>query len=448
MDSEITASGLTRASKEPEDDMPPVSAVEFTRLRKREPIAPPIPPEAPKEPDTPTTPLSPVKQMIGPVESTTTLNERHPDRPAVKLHLHLGPHGSADNLKALRKLNEKADVYMPENGLKQHGEPFRLLSHAVLEDMSPAGVDSFVDGIRLRGKPISDTFLGGQVRAIVGTNVEFGYIEPRPEEGYPDYVPEHQKIRAGIESLKDTLDDTLEHINSMAAKEGDLTAQRDGIMLGPTTGEDGQPVTAGLFEEEMDRIFAENPELKNKPKGEPVVVVDTHGSAHTSMYHRARAAGVDVEWSFAEMPTVFRPTIELSRKIALGKEPDRKLTVQCFVDEAIRGVLDYTIFLYKEVDDSDVVQYIRRRSAAFTEPEAQELFSVMKRDENKGDEMSETIALLDEMLQRKGFGPLPWEKEEMYDDIASHKAELAQKRARIEREDELRKKRIPQVPKP
>jgi hypothetical protein len=169
---------------------------------------------------------------------------------------------------------------------------------------------------------------------------------------------------------------------------------------------------------------------------EEIRVVDTHGSLHLPLFHRARAAGVDVERSFAYMPCVFSPRYELQRMISIGKEPTREFLTQCFVDQILRNALALTAQSEGSTGDTDVVQYLRRRSAVFTETDAREILDTIHQE----NETPIVIPRLNEMLQEKGFGPLPMSKEALDADIAQYKKDQIRKKEEVKRRDEERRR--------
>jgi hypothetical protein len=371
--------------------------------------------------------------MIGVEKSGTTLAERHPDWPPVKLHFHFGPHGTADNFKSVPGLLEGADVYCYENanGPKNTEVLTQISNYEGGSD--PAVQDFIVDRVKAEGKPIRGTHSEPEVRALAGTGIVIGHFDTAQDDS--ELATAHKNSAENYLVIKDTYEATLEHLRSSLADLGNHLAPRDALMLGPTAPEGEGPVTAGRFEQEMGRILTEHPELKEKPDGEPVRVVDTHGHAHTALFHRARAAGVDVERSFAYMPQVFSPVEQVVRKIAIGKEPTKDLLTQCFVDEVLRSALAATAQCSESMADSDIVQYTRARSAAFTEADARVLFDAM-RDPT----MSTVLSVLEELLQEKDFDLLPMSREELYEDIAEEREAQIRKKEEVKRRDKERRR--------
>jgi hypothetical protein len=211
-------------------------------------------------------------------------------------------------------------------------------------------------------------------------------------------------------------------------------------MLGPAEADDGS-ITAGRFEDEMVRIFTDKPELLFESE---VAVVDTHGAAHTTMFHRADAAGVDVTRSFSEMPFIYAPCDELLRKVAIGEEPTRELLIQCFADAAIRKVLFGTVIVSRIYNDPDIVQYFRTRSATFNEADAQKVFKTMQQRGVKGlvntlRSPRHTIATINSILKEKGIGPLPSSEAEIYADIAKRADDLERKKAKVQAQSDARR---------
>jgi hypothetical protein len=402
--------------------------------------------------------LSPVQRMIGTtVRSSTTLNERLTERlkdrlpegvtevPPVRLHIRLGPHGHAGHHKDLPGLlkRENAKVYCHENTDGDNSvAAFTQLSREPIDNNDKAAVNNLVNSTTVNGKPIHGTTWEAQVRAIAGTNIAIGHFDMRPNKGDPDPRPAVHVLEAKLtlSELGDTLDGTLQIMHSAASELATPDRQRDELMLGPSVSDDGS-VTAGRFEDEMVRIFTENPGLLCEPE---VVVLDTHGAAHTSMSHRADAAGVDVTRSFFEVPFVYSPAVELVRKVAIGKEPTREFLVQCFADSAMRNALERKIPLSTIGADSDVVRYFRMRSVAFDEADAEKVFKTMQQGGargvlNKIKGAEHTISTINKILLKKGLGPLPQSSKEMYADIAKHADDLAEKKAKVQAESDARR---------
>jgi hypothetical protein len=292
------------------------------------------------------------------------------------------------------------------------------------------------------GKPITGTTLEKMVEALIGTGIVIGHLDVCPNKGDTDIEPALRAAedRLSLFELGDTLDETLQLMCAGGEEVVNINAERDTLMLGPTVADDGT-VTAGRFEKEMVRIFTENPELLLEPE---VVVVDTHGSGHTSMFHRADAAGVPVTWSFAEVPCVYRPTAELARKIAVGKELSRAFLIECFVDEAIRNVLCDGVTAGEFSDDQNVVRYVRGRAKVFDEGDARKVFNAMKQTGIRGAINSflrspgHVANTINQVLAKKGFAPLARNIDELRADVAHRDEEFRQKKAQVQAESDAR----------
>jgi hypothetical protein len=204
-------------------------------------------------------------------------------------------------------------------------------------------------------------------------------------------------------------------------------------MVGPAVSDDGS-ITAARFEQEVRQVLTEDhPELRGKSR---VRVVDTHGAAHSWLYHRVRAAGVNVKRTFSEMPYVYPHSTENIRKLTMGKELTRLDLVKYFAENLIVRAIDRSTREQVSTMSPTVVRYIRSLVETFNEADARAMFDRLK---NKGNGARSVLVTVNKMLKQKGLAPLATSLDQIHKYHEKQKEEFERKKIRVQAESDARR---------
>jgi hypothetical protein len=397
-------------------DTPPGGAVESTQPYDISTETSPATADSaePAPPSEPRIKLSvQVQRAIGSVVSPTTYRERHPGGPDVKLHVHVGRHAIPSDFRDAAKLiadpATRPDIHTYEETAGRHQLP-------VLNQIAamPEGTDASKI-VLARGRPdgtkelvsLDKAFLNHEViQTLPGSGVKVGHFDLTGTGSDAVLKDKQDSITYEVGSQ---LDDMLDSMASQLGKFADVQTERDALMLGPAVHEDGS-VTAGRFEQEADRIIAESPDLQQKPI---VSVLDRHGSLHSWLFHRARAAGVPVERSFAgrqtrqtengqtvQEPFVYGYQGQAIRMHTIGRVPDATLIRNCFLEHVLSQALPETNV---QVSGQEYTRYARSVVESLGPDSAEEVYREHRRV--RFDPESPQIAI-ETTLRRRGLPPL------------------------------------------
>lgn len=355
--------------------------------------------------DTPAfTPPTHVERMIGSVRSETTLGQRHPEWPEVVAHIHYANHVNADDSSEIPERMKEADVYCFEDveGRGQVGFFQSLADGTTLADGED--IEVYIDSLSVteggRRLPLRGSHLENQIRAVRESGVVVGHFDLDASTDAQDarHIREYMKIAGSKRSLLAlTYGRFLQKMKDGHARIGQLQADREATISGPAPQPDGD-ATAGRFEEEMSRIFSENPELLDK---DTVRILVTLGGGHPAVYHRLNAAGVTTERSFHPKPYAFGPEIQLERMLAIGKEPSEAFLSLVFVDGIVRRLLASSCKDPRITGDDHAVMALSREiSGKFTLRDGARLYRAVQLDLN-------IRVVLNTMMSRRELGRLP-----------------------------------------
>jgi hypothetical protein len=365
---------------------------------------PQAPQEAPRSrSDTPHIPAR-MKSCIGTLVSTETMAMRHPEWPNVKLHIHLAPHTRPSDAAKVPKLLQKADVYVYESSYGPVDTPtFEAAAQADLGDNPQAAVEKIVSTSKTpKGKPLKGTFDEPILRALAGSGIPIGHYDTLLPKypGTNDSILKHELSQQFAHG--ETLEETVNWFVNSIIRSNRISDTRDAVALGPVMGDDGT-VTAGRFEQEVERLLADNPQLRKQPGEEKeITILETRGHAHLDMLHRGRAAGVTVERSFPETPYVFPYWQQLSRELSVGKQPSREVLIRAYTSQVLHclnlplGIPNY---------DQSTIQYSRQICDKLDEADARAIHTFMIT--NSGNIKADKLAgCINERLTNKGHAPL------------------------------------------
>jgi hypothetical protein len=126
------------------------------------------------------------ERMIGVIKSDTTIAERHPDWPKIKLHFHFSAHVTESHFSELADRIAQADVYCFENTAGNGSVGFfqKLANGEKFKDQQE--LEAFIDDttIEYRGKemPLKGTATAATLKALHNSNVIVGHFDMRPAE--------------------------------------------------------------------------------------------------------------------------------------------------------------------------------------------------------------------------------------------------------------------------
>jgi hypothetical protein len=191
-----------------------------------------------------------------------------------------------------------------------------------------------------------------------------------------------------------------------------------------------EKIMTARFEEEIGKILSEHPELKNRKdkdgQDKPLRVLSTMGSYHTSLLHKFRAQGIDVERAFPEMPYVYDFSVQAEREFVFGKEPSRDLLAKAYLENILNASLQ-TIMVDNVNSNDKKALYLRAVASHFETSDIEAIHGLFVRDQL-------TVELIDMKLYTKGLDPLPRNNEELESRLAQQKEAEEAKKAKVKAE--------------
>lgn len=193
----------------------------------------------------------------------TTLAERHPDWPEIRVTLYLTPHATAGDTSKIGEYMQGKHVYFYEAyGGDSRREEWQWVSDRPAED-SVEDFDQDMRDATYEGRPIEETHMGPILRSLYKSGIVVGHADLRDSE-----AELQQRITDSVKSYQEeSFDKTLENLKTNRSNLVEAQEERERIYT-------------IRFEEELGKILDDHPELKEE---EQVNVIVTMGSDHKSL---------------------------------------------------------------------------------------------------------------------------------------------------------------------
>jgi hypothetical protein len=338
----------------------------------------------------------PIERMIGPLKVDTTLAERHPGWPKVTLDIHAGTHSTEADFAKLpqilrgdsRQGVRPARVYLPEG----NADTLDRNLYEFLKEYGPR-LSDFELAELITQRQAQSSPLEVEMRTLARGGVVVDTMDAAGEDFYGQ-----DKKWAELDALlpQATFNDSLEVVRTKTAESAAKALKRDALIMGPTLDEQTGEITAGNFEHTMARIFEKHPELASK---EEIRVVATIHAGHSTISHRAKAAGITVSKSLQAPAIQFGPINVLERLHTIGKGPSRELLVKAFAGLAINRFTQALPYNAR-ITGSMLTYYGNTLLKAMDESDVRRLHGSMAEDPQRTGRTINTI------LAEKGMDPL------------------------------------------
>ncbi|HJQ08277.1 MAG TPA: hypothetical protein VJ836_02210 [Candidatus Saccharimonadales bacterium] len=358
-----------------------------------------------------------------------TLRERHPGWPEAELQFYFTGHETPENLTGhdgipedrahLPELIKDADVYCFEYaGDDKNRENLKAYLQGAADKPpteDPAEIEAYIEKEGLGG-----TFVEGQVRALYGSGVIVGHFDIRPSDGITG-----EEIDAAFTNSPEpaSFEEALQVPIDKARRVNELQDRRDDIQLGPGVFPPGVPVQAGRFEEELARIFKEHPELRDRKResGETVRVVATEGDMHSDLYHRARAAGVNVKRLFPEKHHTYSYSNELRRRLRYNQEVSQDFLAKCYAESVTEELIIKAGDPQLKPVSPEFTTYVRSVAQHFSVTDAEALYNAYNRSQSYPENWRAAWSVVDDNLTKHYASPLSWTQQGIQQELAEQR---------------------------
>ncbi|HEX8763197.1 MAG TPA: hypothetical protein VF733_05605 [Candidatus Saccharimonadales bacterium] len=344
----------------------------------------------------------------------TTLAERHPDWPQIKVSFLFSPHGSAVDMKDLPAFTADADIYLYENF---DGERYRKGASQTTKSLQewstgdPDSTEQAIEDIKVNDRPVRGSKYEPQLRAVYGRNIAVGSIDLSKQENDQIGISKHI---AEAYPIKEGFDETVDLLANRLRKQGQMQNEREAIMV-------------GRFENEIARILKQFPELHQKSE---LKVAFSMGAYHTLLRHGLEEIGVNTDRQFSRQSQpntyVYDYYNQLTRSYAYGREPSRNEKERAYAELMLSFTLNGGLDLKFQHHDA-LSEYKRKIVSQLTHEEIVELHDVGK---IKFDSKA-LVPKFDAILQRKGMAPLVRSEREMIDLLMADRARAEASRAKV-----------------
>ncbi len=326
----------------------------------------------------------------------TTLAERHPDWPPVKLEFLFGAHGTTADFAKLPEKLQDADIYLIES--PNYSENYRQMLRDIADPKSSLTADELLAAApgfigRSRETTIRSLHRSGKIASSIDLRDE------------PAEVKLTDKVINSLEqpiNFKKTFNRSLDDLTTEIHTRAAVQLQREAIMT-------------GRFETELVRLIQENPKLKEQ---EDIKVLATMGSLHTTLFHSLRQAGIPTEREFSQKPYVYGWESEAERNYMIGREPSREVLAKALLEQIINPILPET---HSEDVTETLLRYQRQTASQFTTDEIEVIYNAMssKLRSSRGNEIpTDWLShFINGQLMAKGLEPLPKTMAELQDQL-------------------------------
>jgi hypothetical protein len=314
--------------------------------------------------------------------------ERHLNLPPVIIDYWPGPHGTADDFADFPAKMEESDVLIVEGGGQDAQVKARILQE--IADMDPAKypadtIDKYIATNKMQG-----TQMEVVVRSIYGSRKAVGSFDVKGD----DMALGKEVIASFKEVVPDyslgSVDAVADDFSSKIGRTGKLQRQRELVI-------------AGNAEPELERLFAERPELKEKTEG--VKVLEPMGLTHINL--REDLTGGDLQLIVqGEIPPpeafTYREELMLQH-MAGDTEPSRELKMKAYVEYVIITQLMASLPQgpdYQLPSSTDINAYVREAASHFDETAIKFVYRNQVVDPL-------TTSRMDRLLQQNGAQELP-----------------------------------------
>jgi hypothetical protein len=324
----------------------------------------------------------------------TTLAERHPDWPAVRLQLSLAPHGNARDMAGLADQMQGADVYFYELRGSNILTPFyQQVAHLDPGPLPADYLDNWMETGKLGKRPIKGTPHEAIIRSLFGTQKIVGHMDLRKDDILNQEITHEQKKPYEAPDFEQT----LVNLRNKYQRLSQLDGQREDIMV-------------RRFEEELGKILDAHPGLKERPD---LQVLATMGVAHTPLFFKFNAAGVTTECTMPEKPYTYDHNTQAQRAFTFGREPTQDDLARAHLSNILNGALE--LGFDEDIENSSRrSRYLRTVATAFS---VDEIASIHARARYGFRPFEVNLLLAD-----KGLDPLPRTNAELLDTVEQQKA--------------------------
>lgn len=296
------------------------------------------------------------EQAANPEQPRPSLAERHPDWPKIRAIMYFSAHVTAEDLAELTQIadQEKPQIYLYEDARGYDYAGGKSHDTRDLQALADRGRFNF-RGENAKALTARNKFEGTAWEAIYtmleGRGVAVGSTDTT--------VDEEQELGvldafAGISQrpIAENMDDELQSVALGAQRAVDAQRKRDIVNM-------------QRFEDELERIFKERPELKNQ---ESITVLESFGAAHTDLAHALDRDGVRVDMRFQGTALgvgseagvnpvhIYTYRDQLLRTLAADRQPSHALLEKVCITDYL-GIALNSVHMDSSYDQSD---YVRR----------------------------------------------------------------------------------------
>jgi hypothetical protein len=365
-----------------------------------------------------------------PETTRSSLSERHPDWPLFDVVEYRSAHNTEQDMAPLKKIFDTVhpDIYLYENAM---GSGY---NHGVSRETRQ--LQDVADGLKTAeevvaeydGSDMNRSFIA-QMKAVYDTGVIIGCTDLLWDE-YDKL--EMEKVRGSYKevmgSIRVDLTDQLAQIEEGMGAAAKAQNKRD-------------TVNGYRFEDELERIFEEHPELRNE---KAVTIVQTFGAYHTKTVHNNRRDGVPVRTIYQdtsnesgglESNPVFQFTYidELQRTLAFDLKPSTELLEKAYTSLILEGVLADI----ETKNSTDWFDFTRRIADLFTHEDVVEFHTATLTGGTRV-----TGELMSQKLIEKGLPGLPTTPDQLLAQAAELRLEQP---TTADKYKEQRKRRLAQM---